>query len=349
MRKLIIHRMEFLTIKYFLGMSLIMLNISCNKYQASDHCDGRKFFNPEKGHSFGDQIKWMYEIKTIDWPRWIEDIPQPSPPPTVTGGRVRVTYINQATMLIQVGGINILTDPIFSEKAGPVSWLGTKRVRKPGIDIDSLPKIDIILISHNHYDHFDSKSLKKLASKYKATVFTGLGNKEILQSFGFKKVVEMDWWDKHAINEGTGAVTFVPARHTSGRGLFDKDKTLWGGFVISTVNGDIYFAGDTGFGEFANQIQSRFKKFSLAILPIGSYEKRWFMKSQHMNPDDAVRLHLMLNVEQSIGMHYATFNEHPEQTIDAHEKDLREALLIHNVDASKFKVLGFGEGYEMDL
>jgi L-ascorbate metabolism protein UlaG (beta-lactamase superfamily) len=324
-----------------------LINNSCLKFPISEHSDGKKFFNPETGHTFKDQIKWMWQMKTVEWPKCIEDIPQPAPPSTINGNKIRVTYINQATVLIQTNGINILTDPIFSRKAGPVSWLGTERIRKPGVAFDSLPQIDYILISHNHYDHLDIPSLKILARKHNSTVLTGLGNKKQLQSIGFKNVIELDWWDNQKQKDSLISFTFVPARHSSGRGLFDKDKTLWGGFVIITTNGDIYFAGDTGFGEFSDQIQSKFKDFVLAILPIGSYEKRWFMKDQHMNPDDAVDLHLKLNVAQSIGMHYATFAEHPEQVIDAHEKDLKTALERYNVDPLKFRILKFGEGFEI--
>ncbi len=312
----------------------------------SDHFDGSRFFNPEPGdHTFMDMVKWLWEMETVPWPEWIDDPTQLPPPEKVGDGELRVTYINHATTLIQVDGLNVLTDPIWSARASPVSWAGTRRVRAPGIGLDDLPSIDYVLISHDHYDHMDVSTIEKIVERNDPPVLVGLGVKAFLSSLNAANVEELDWWQTHASNTSGVTFTFVPSRHSSGRWPFMENMTLWGGFIIEGPSGDqVYFAGDTGYGEFLDSIRSRFTRIRLAILPIGSYEIRWFMKTQHMNPDDAVRAHGLLGARQSMGVHFGTFEEHPEQAIDAHERDLSEALKNHGMPESQFWILGFGEG-----
>jgi L-ascorbate metabolism protein UlaG (beta-lactamase superfamily) len=314
----------------------------------SDHFNGERFFNKEPDNTFSDHLKWLWEMKTTPWPDWIDDPRQPKPPACVKDKNVlRVTYINHATVLIQTNGVNILTDPIFSDRAGPVSWMGSKRIRAPGVKIDDLPKIDVILLSHDHYDHLDIPTLKKITATSHPVILCGLGVTERLDSLKYDDINQLDWWQEYMFSP-TVKITFVPALHSSGRGFSDTDKTLWGGFVIEAPAGNILFAGDTGFGDFFGDIHRRFGSFELLILPIGNYEKRWFMKSQHMNPDDAVRVHKMLFASKSMGIHYATFNEHPEQSVDAHEKDLKAALKKYRVPENDFWILKFGEGRELN-
>ena len=310
----------------------------------SDHFDGTRFFNEEHDHTFIDMFKWLWEMETVEWPEWINDPPQPKPVEFVNDGSVRVTYINHATILIQMDSINILTDPIWSERASPVPWTGTKRIRSPGIKMEDLPSINLILISHDHYDHLDIPTLKELAKRDQPQILVGLGAKTILESEGIALVHEMDWWQDYPIQSINMKITFVPALHNSGRILFGGNRTLWGGFVLEGKSGRVYFAGDTGYGQFLNALKERFSEFNLTIFPIGSYEKRWFMKTQHMNPDDAVKAHIFLNSKQSVGIHYGSFLEHPEQTIDNHETDLQAALIKYKVLESEFWILQFGEG-----
>ena len=314
------------------------------KGPTSDHFDGSRFFNKEPDHSFLLMLKWLSEMETVEWPEWIDDPPQPKPIEYVVDGKLRITFINHATLLIQIDGLNILTDPIWSERSSPFSWVGPKRVRAPGVKIEDLPKIDFILISHDHYDHLDFPSLERLNRQYNPTILVGLGVKALIDSEGSYNVIEMDWWQEYPSRSNDVKFTFVPSRHNSGRGPFCKNRTLWGGFVIEGKTGRLYFAGDTAYGQFIDSIKNRFGRFCLTIFPIGSYEKRWFMESQHMNPDDAVRAHKYLNSKQSVGMHFGTFLEHPEQAIDAHEKDLLEALKKYEVSESEFWILKFGEG-----
>jgi len=330
----------------FLATAALMSFLQgCNQYNgpASDHFDGSRFFNKEPGHTFFDQIKWLWKMDTVDWPDWVEDPPQPPPIARTRKGELRVTYINHATVLIQIDGINILTDPIWAKRAGPIPWVGVKRVRAPGVKMTDLPPIDIILISHDHYDHLDVATLRKLNESHRPKFIMGLGVKNRLESIGPVRIVILDWWQRYAHNKIT-KITFVPSRHNSGRGIFDKNRTLWGGFTINGSAGNVLFMGDTAFGGFMEDISKKFKGFRLAILPIGSYEKRWFMKTQHMNPDDAVRAHKIINAKQSLGVHFGTFKEHPEQTIDQHETDLKVALKKYHLPKSEFVVLKFGEG-----
>lgn len=324
---------------------LICLLQGCSYYQGppSDHFDGSHFFNKEPGHTGHDFLKWIWEMETVEWPEWVDDAFQPPPAAHAKEGELRVTYVNHATVLIQMDRINILTDPVWSERAGPLSWMGPKRVRAPGIKIEDLPVIDVILISHDHYDHLDIASLRQLNENHKPAILVGLGVKKRLKSLETKRIVELDWWQEYIHSTGQ-KITFVPARHNSGRGIFDKNKTLWGGFVIEGSEGNVLFLGDTAFGEFLSGLNKAFAHFRLAILPIGSYEKRWFMKTQHLNPDDAVRVHDLLKIRKSVGIHFGTFKEHPEQTITAHEDDLRAALIAHGIPESEFWILKFGEG-----
>jgi L-ascorbate metabolism protein UlaG (beta-lactamase superfamily) len=318
--------------------------INAPTLRKSDHFDGQCFFNKEPDHTFGDMLKWLWEMERVDWPKWIEDPPHPKPRLLVKEGKLRVTYVNHGTILIQMDGLNILTDPIWSRYAGPFSWFSPKRVRAPGVKFEDLPQIDIILISHDHYDHLDLPTLKKLVERDRPKVITGLGVRRHLKPELFEKVYEMDWWQEYIHKPSNLKIIFVPALHQSGRSPFQNNRTLWGGFVIEGKAGRVFFAGDTGFGAFLNDIKRRFPSFRLTIFPIGSYEKRWFMKNQHLNPDDAVRAHLLLDSEQSLGMHFATFREHPEQAIDAHEKDLAKVLKRNGLSPERFWILKFGEG-----
>jgi L-ascorbate metabolism protein UlaG (beta-lactamase superfamily) len=223
-------------------------------------------------------------------------------------------------------------------------------VRAPGVALEHLPRIDHVLISHDHYDHLDLPSIEKIARRDHPKFLVGLGVEQHLRSINIRNedIVELDWWQSYQPSNTALRFVFVPARHQSGRiSPFSRNRTLWGGFVIDSPHGQVYFAGDTGFGSFINDIAARYRRIRLAILPIGNYEKRWIMKTQHMNPDDAIRAHRALRANQSMGIHYATFAEHPEQAIDAHERDLAPALSKHAVPPAAFWILDFGEGRDV--
>lgn len=329
------------------GLLLILGLSACSigyKGPVSDHFDGSRFFMQGADHSFSDMVKWLWEMETVEWPEWVVDPVQPPPLETVGTGELRVTYVNHATVLIQADDLNILTDPIWSSRAGPLPWIGVKRIRDPGVAFENLPQIDLVLISHDHYDHLDLPTLTKIVQRDDPVILTGLGLKQYLEGQGILKTTELDWWQTYQPESSEFMITFVPALHSSGRWPLMGNKSLWGGYVIANPQGNIYFAGDTGSGDFIDRISERFDRFRLTILPIGSYEKRWFMKNSHMNPDDAVKAHLLLNSQQSVGIHFGTFSEHPEQTVDAHERDLEAALKDHNLNPEQFWVLKFGEG-----
>ena len=250
---------------------------------------------------------WKEMRKSSDWEITGYEQKYFVPEEMVEGKTIVATFVNHNTVLIQTEGLNILTDPVWSERASPFSFVGPKRYTEAGIKFDDLPKIDIILLSHNHYDHMDIDTLKKLEQKYNPVIYTHLGNKEYLEKRGIKNVIDMDWWDEVKHNEQI-EIHSVPAQHFSARAISDRNKTLWGGFVVRTNNGDIYFAGDTGYGPFVQNIKEKYTDgFRFAMIPIGAYEPRDFMKEMHTSPDDAVLMYKELGVETAMGIHFGTF------------------------------------------
>lgn len=305
---------------------------------SSDHFDGKHFFNPghRDSNSFFDLLKWKFTSKTTEWPESVsnKDYPAPVLP---EGKKATLTFINHATFLIQTPQVTFLTDPVFSERVSPVKFAGPKRVRLPGLPMDKLPAIDVVLISHNHYDHLDLESLKAIDLKFHPLFIVPLGNKKLLVEEGLQNVVELDWWNEQKVKDAT--ITFAPALHWSARSLWDKYETLWGSFMVSLPGFKFYFGGDTGYAEHFRDIKMRLGAPDVALLPIGAYEPRWFMKKHHMNPAEAVKAHQDLGAGMTFGMHFGTF-QLTDEGIDAPLNDLRKAL----GDTENFKVLDQGEG-----
>jgi len=233
---------------------------------------------------------------------------------------VRVTWVGHSTVLIQSEGLNILTDPIWSERASPVSWAGPRRRTAPGLRLEDLPRIDLVLLSHNHYDHLDLPTLRELHRVHAPRILAGLGVTRLLVEHGITGGEELDWWQAVRLSPRV-RVTFVPAQHFSGRGLFDRDRSLWGGFVLEAPDGPIYFAGDTGFGPHFRQIRERFGPVRLALLPIGAFQPTWFMRYAHTSPDEAIEAHLVLGAHRSLAIHHGTF-----PLADDGQDEPREAL-----------------------
>ena len=234
----------------------------------SDHFDGDRFHNPNgalASKGFREMIRWQFNRKVGPWRDWVESTPGSPPPKHVAAGNMRVTFVNHATLLVQMDGINVLTDPIWSERASPLSWLGPRRVHAPGIRFEDLPKIDAVVISHNHYDHTDLPTLKRLQQTHDPLFFCHLGNKALLESIGIKRIVEMDWWDAYDVGKSV-KVHSVPAQHFSARGTFDRNRTLWGGYVLSGPAGNLFFAGDTGMGPHFDEIRRHFRQIQGCIL-----------------------------------------------------------------------------------
>jgi L-ascorbate metabolism protein UlaG (beta-lactamase superfamily) len=316
----------------------------------SDHFDGERFFTPghRMANGFRELVKWQRSGGRKAWPARVDNKPQPAPPGTVDAGGLRVTYVGHATVLIQAAGLNILTDPFFSERASPLKWAGPRRVRPPGLSLDQLPGIDVVLVSHNHYDHMDLPSLRRLFDRHRPRLLTPLGNGAILaRTRRPLHMAEGDWGDRMALSDDV-AVTFAPARHWSKRGLHDRNMALWCAFVIETPAGTVYFAGDTGYGDgdHFRAVRRDFGAVRVALLPIGAYEPRWFMHPQHMNPEEAVKAHMDLASELSIGIHHATV-QLTDEAIDEPAAALARALGQQGIEQQRFLVLDPGEGIDV--
>lgn len=302
-------------------------------FDKSTRYNGRFISLPE-GSSKGllEVLKWKWAGKAKSWPKWREpsDLQTREIPPHQTSA----TWINHSTLLIKVDGMTILTDPVFSHRVGPLPWLGIKRKTPPSQTIKSLPPIDIVLISHNHFDHLDAPSIQALLSLYKPLVVAPLGNAPLLKSLGCPQVIELDWWEKHPVSPNL-SIELTPALHWSRRTLWDNCRALWGGFVIQSKSLKIFFAGDTGYHSHFQKIYERFGPMDLSLLPIGAYEPRWFMKEAHMDPADAVQAHLDLHSKQSVGIHFGTF-QLTDEGIDDPIHDLKTALEQAQVDPLSF-------------
>ncbi len=317
-----------------------------NPYPKSDHYDGERFFQPGVSgvRSFKDLLKWQFSGNKKKWPKFRENSATPqlmtAADPNCTG----ITFINHATFLIQSNGLNILTDPVFSDRTSPLQWLGPKRVRAPGLQLDQLPRIDLVLISHNHYDHLDEQSVRALQKKFSPQFIISLGDANLLKKFGVEKVIELDWWQSYTVPNSDLVVTFTPAQHWSSRTPFDRNKSLWGGFVLKRKISAIYFAGDSGYGNCFKETADRLGPFDLCLIPIGAYEPRWFMKEQHMNPEEAVQAHLDLKSKLSIACHFGTF-QLTDEGIDDPVNDLEIAKKKLGVKADSFASLENGQSY----
>lgn len=313
----------------------------------SDHFDGKRFRNQGEvaSNGFFDLLKWQLTSDPGPWREWTDAPPGPPPPERVGPGELRVTFVNHATVLVQVDGLNILTDPVWSDRVGPVSFAGPKRARPPGIRFEDLPPIDYVLVSHNHYDHLDLPTVRRLGKAFGPRFFVGLGNARLFFDNGIGNVVDLDWWDSVELRNGV-KLTAVPAQHRSNRGMSDEKRTLWAGFVIEGANGYTYFAGDTGFGPHFAQIRERFGAPRLAILPIGAYRPEWFMAPVHLSPRGAVEAHRVLAAHHSVGMHFGTFDQ-ADDGQDEPVHALAAARAAAGVDADRFWVLDFGEGRDV--
>lgn len=324
--------------------SLLTFSIPKGSYQGpvSDHFNGNVFFNhkPSSPKSLFDLWRWWFSRERKPWPTQIANVPHEPITPVTQPNTVKITFVNHATVLIQTPSANLLTDPIWSERASPFSWWGPRRVRTPGIGFAELPHIDVIVISHNHYDHLDISTLLKLDKKFHPFFLVPLGNKILLNNAGIKNVIELDWWQSYEIKKAR--ITFLPSQHWSARWLNDRNKTLWGSYGIEVANKKIYFAGDSGYENHFKTIREKWHIPDFALLPIGSYLPRWFMHDNHMNPEEAIQAHLDLQSAQSMAIHFGTF-QLSDEAIDQPVKDLMASLTTYGISANQFRVLKEGE------
>jgi L-ascorbate metabolism protein UlaG (beta-lactamase superfamily) len=313
------------------------------------HFDGKRFFNPAApayGYRVWLVLRWMALRRPQRWPKWHEDPVQPGPPAVLAPHQIAATFVNQSTFLLQMDGVNVLTDPVWSKRASPLRWAWPRRVRRPGLTFDRLPPIHLVLVSHNHYDHMDLPTLRRLRQRFNPLFITGLGNRRYLLKRGLSRVEELDWWQSYAAPGGL-TVTMTPARHFSRRGLFDRLLTLWGGFMLTAGSKRVYFTGDSAYDDHFREIGRRLGPIDLALLPIGAYEPRWLMQAAHVNPEEAVQAHLDLAPRLSLGMHFGTF-QLTDEAIDAPIDELRRSLRRHGVKEDEFRVPAFGETIVVD-
>jgi len=260
-----------------------------------------------------------------------------------------VTWIGHASVLAQFGGLNILTDPMLTERASPVSFVGPQRAQPPGLTLAQLPRIDVVLVSHNHYDHLDEGSVVALNAQAGGPPLfvVPLGLKPWLADLGITNAVELDWWKSHQL--GNVEIVLTPVQHWSGRGINDRLKTLWGGFAVFAPDLHLFFAGDTGYSKDFKDIRERFAErqrerggFDIALVPVGAYEPRWFMTEQHVNPAEAVQIHLDLAAKRSLGVHWGTFNL-TDEALDEPPNALAAARKQRAVRDEDFFVLAIGQ------
>jgi len=312
--------------------------------------DGKRYIIA--GHrgegSFRDLLKWQMEGKRARWPWRMKNRSFPPPPARVEGDALKATWIGHSTVLLQTAGLNILTDPFLSSRASPVPFAGPRRVRPAALTAETLAPIDLILLSHNHYDHMDLPALRRIAKHHAAHVVTPHGNARWVRRASPRFGIDELGWGEHVEHKGL-RIHLTPALHWSKRGFFDANAALWGAFVVEAPGGPIYFAADTGFGKgstFAD-VRERFGAPRLSLLPIGAYEPRWFMHPQHMNPDEAVKAHVLLESHASIAIHHGTV-QLTDEPVDAPVAALKDALAQHSVDPARFLVPDAGETLDID-
>ena len=311
----------------------------------SDHCDGERFFNPGKPMDKGllSLLKWRFTGERGPWPA-----PQPlattdKPPLRVDGPALRVSWVGHVTVLLQTEGLNILTDPIWSERASPLSWLGPRRVHPPGIRWEDLPPVDIVLVSHNHYDHLDLPTLRRLHERDRPRFIVPLGNERLMGDLGEGVRVEAyDWGQSTALSAGV-TLHLDPMHHWSRRTLFDRNEMLWAAFTLVAPGGIIHFVGDSGYGggEYFRAAREKYGRFRLAILPIGDGHPIWFMSYGHMTPAEAVKAYEDLGRPEVLPTHYNTFPL-ADTAYDQPLQELQEALAGNEEARKRFRPLGMG-------
>jgi len=318
-----------------------------------DHFDGERFFDPHgvAPRTRRDLLRWHLHRRAraarAKWPAWAPSPYIDRPPARVQGAALRISYVGHASMLLQTAGLNLLLDPVWSKRVSPFRFVGPKRVNDPGILFSDLPPIDVVLVSHGHYDHLDLATLSRLAAAHRPRVVTPLGNDTIMRNHDSAIAAEAyDWGDQVNIGKGV-VVTLVPTRHWSARNLSDRNMSLWASFVIEAPGGRIYFVADSGYGDGGHfrRARERHGPLRVAILPIGAYEPRWFMRDQHMNPAEAVQAFIDCGAELALGHHHGTF-QLTDEAIDAPLVALDDALKDARIPCERFRTLRPGEVWQ---
>ena len=330
----------------FLALALLIgwfMSAPAYEGQKTDHFNGNTFVNysGRGSNTFGDLIKWGLTREADEWNHLPETEFEYGQIPETPDSGFSITFVNHATFLIQTPELAILTDPIWSKRASPFQFMGPQRYHPAGIRYEDVPDIDLVLISHNHYDHLDRETILRIHESHDPIFIVPLGVDLYLKSLGISKVTSLDWWDQEPLHDSL-TVHCVPAQHFSSRGMFDRDKTLWAGYVLELSGQRVYFAGDTGYGNFFKDIGNRLGPFDVAMIPIGAYKPRWFMSPVHVSPEEAVQVHLDVKARKSIGMHFGTFQLADDGQFEPVE-DLKKALKQFKLPDSEFVTLSEGE------
>ena len=317
---------------------------------ATSHFDGERFFNPDgpaspsarrRGNFFS---RWAGGSERARWPNRVGVVPT-VPPRRVEGDAMRVTWIGHATVLVQTRGLNILTDPIWSDTASPFPPFGPERVRAPGVRFEDLPRIDLVLVSHNHYDHMDLPTLRRLWQRDRPLIVTSLGNDTIIAGAGAPATAR-DWGGVVAVRPGVEVIV-ERVHHWGSRSFTDRNRALWSGFTVRLPGGNVFFAGDTGWGDGSwVREAARHGPFRLAIVPIGAYEPRDFMRTHHINPEEAVQIFEALNPVRALGVHWGTF-QLTFEPIDDPRRQLAALRGRRRIAADRFVAVEAGTGFSV--
>jgi L-ascorbate metabolism protein UlaG (beta-lactamase superfamily) len=324
-------------------------------------CSNSPHYSPVKKHHTADGFRNLYPHppKGSFW-KWQWDRLRHGVPPNPEGGyhfatvapdvdflkanrtQDTLTWLGHATFLLQVGGVNILTDPHLTKRASPLSFAGPARYVEPPLSFEQLPHIDIVVISHSHYDHLDYRTVQRLAAQLNGAprFFVGLGLKQWAADNGIGNVTELDWGESAA--ERGITLHFVPVQHWSSRTPWDRNRTLWGAWVLEHRGRKYFFGGDFGYSQDLADAGRKFGGFDLAMIPVGAYEPRWFMKTNHVNPEEAVQAHRDLNSRHSVGMHWGTFRL-TDETLDEPPARLMHALAEAGIAPQEFFLMKHGE------
>lgn len=345
--------------KYFVSIFIVLLSAVLNGCShkidsaahetPSSHHTSEGFVNPylqSQKRGFFNYLKMRFfsDEEFADYEATAHKVPTIEPDLSLIHSRAevpRVTWVGHATVLVQYKGIAILTDPMFSSRASPVNFAGPERVNPPALEIKDLPPVDLVVISHNHYDHLDAWSVRQLGNSPFWVVPLGLKSWFLRQGISADRVMELDWWDSH--REGRVTVTATPAQHWSARSIWDRNESLWASWMVQVEDFTFWYSGDTGYNprQF-KEIGNHFPSIDLALISIGAYAPRWFMKDVHITPEEAVQIHQDIGARQSLAVQWGTFPMTSEP-IDEPPKKLSKALGEKNIDPGLFSIMKIGE------
>lgn len=336
------------------GGGITLFGRSANAYYSgpvTDHFDGTVFFNPDGTGPKGPMalLRWQLLESRASWPEaFPSPFPHAKPETRLAPDKVRVTHVGHASFLVQAGGRNILIDPVWSKRASPLKAIGPKRVNAPGIFFEDLPPIDLVLVTHNHYDHMDTGVIGRVWQRDRAGVITPLGNDTIIRGeVPDVTIATRDWHD--VVDAGNGLrIHFEPTVHWSARGMRDRRHALWASFVIETPHHKIYCVGDSAFadGKVFRQVGAKHKHIDLALLPIGAYEPRWMMSSSHMNPTESLQALELCGAKAALGHHWGTF-QLTNEAVDAPRNDLGAALAAKGIARDRFTAMHPGQVFDL--